>query len=117
MPLIELELELLLINFMTAISPRFVKLLFRNYNNNYYRTSICLIRETPIIGRTLITRAIEPRRKMEGSTVGEFPTWVLQPRTETGARQFLNKYPEFDGRGTVIAVLDTGMSALYQGLI
>ncbi len=50
------------------------------------------------------------RQKMEGSTVGEFPTWVLQPRTETGARQFLSKYPEYDGRGTIMAILDSGKS-------
>ena len=41
---------------------------------------------------------------------GDFPSWVLQPRTETGARQFLTKYPEYDGRGTVIAILDSGMT-------
>jgi tripeptidyl-peptidase-2 len=40
--------------------------------------------------------------------LGEFPTWVLQPRTETGARQFINKYPDYDGRGTIIAILDSG---------
>ena len=43
---------------------------------------------------------------------GDFPSWVLQPRTETGARQFLTKYPEYDGRGTVIAILDSGMTFL-----
>ena len=38
----------------------------------------------------------------------EFPVWALQPRAETGATAFLSKYPTFDGRGTVIAILDSG---------
>ena len=38
----------------------------------------------------------------------EFPVWALQPRAETGATAFLSKYPTFDGRGTVITILDSG---------
>ena len=38
----------------------------------------------------------------------EFPVWALQPRIETGATAFLTKYPEYDGRGTVIAIFDSG---------
>ena len=38
----------------------------------------------------------------------DFPAWALQPRTETGAKQFGTKYPDYDGRGIVIAVLDSG---------
>ncbi len=41
-----------------------------------------------------------------------FPVWALQPKKETGARAFLSKYPEYDGRGTIIAVLDSGQYAL-----
>jgi hypothetical protein len=52
-------------------------------------------------------------KEMDGD-FGDFPTWVMQPRTETGARQFLNKYPEFDGRGTVIAILDSGKFIFYN---
>lgn len=37
-----------------------------------------------------------------------FPSWALQPRTETGAKQFLSKFPNNDGRGTIIAILDSG---------
>ena len=38
----------------------------------------------------------------------KFPVWALQPRAETGATSFLNKYPNYDGRGTVIAIFDSG---------
>ena len=98
---------------VTGISSRLfnLKILFRNQ-----RESICMIKviretETPFYRRTLNTQATESLSKiMEGTNVSSFPTWALQPRAETGARQFLNKYPEFDGRGTVIAILDSGMS-------
>ena len=40
--------------------------------------------------------------------IDEFPVWALQPRIETGATAFLTKYPEYDGRGTVIAIFDSG---------
>ena len=42
------------------------------------------------------------------ATVDAFPSWALQPRTETGAKQFLSRYPNNDGRGTIIAILDSG---------
>ena len=41
-------------------------------------------------------------------TLEKFPVWALQPRAETGATSFLNKYPEYDGRGTVVAIFDSG---------
>ena len=42
------------------------------------------------------------------ATVEAFPSWALQPRTETGAKQFLSRFPNNDGRGTIIAILDSG---------
>ena len=42
------------------------------------------------------------------ATVDAFPSWALQPRTETGAKQFLSRFPNSDGRGTIIAILDSG---------
>ena len=46
----------------------------------------------------------------------EFPSWALQPRKETGAAQFLAKNPEYDGRGIIIAVFDSG-SILYHSFV
>ncbi len=44
----------------------------------------------------------------------EFPSWALQPRKETGAAQFMAKNPEYDGRGVIIAVFDSGEFFLDQ---
>ena len=49
---------------------------------------------------------------MSKETVEEFPVWALQPRIETGATAFMNKFPTFDGRGTVIAIFDSGKRSL-----
>ena len=46
------------------------------------------------------------------ATMDAFPSWALQPRTETGAKQFLTRYPKNDGRGTIIAILDSGVLAI-----
>lgn len=45
-----------------------------------------------------------------------FPAADLLPKKEIGATRFLEEHPKFDGRGTVVAVFDTGCDPAAPGL-
>uniref|UniRef100_A0A336M1F3 Tripeptidyl-peptidase 2 n=1 Tax=Culicoides sonorensis TaxID=179676 RepID=A0A336M1F3_CULSO len=46
----------------------------------------------------------------------KFPINALVPKNETGALNFIRKYPEYDGKGVTIAIFDSGVDARASGL-
>lgn len=45
-----------------------------------------------------------------------FPSASLIPRYETGVVNFLQKYPEFNGKDVTIAIFDSGVDPKGSGL-
>ena len=45
-----------------------------------------------------------------------FPVGACLPKQPTGALQLLTKYPQYDGREITVAIIDTGVDPLANGL-
>jgi tripeptidyl-peptidase II len=46
----------------------------------------------------------------------KYPMGALKPKAETGVVNFVQKYPQYNGENTIIAILDSGIDSNSSGL-
>lgn len=61
-------------------------------------------------------QVISKMATLPDAVLENFPEDALLPKKEVGAERFIAKYPEYDGRGTLIAIFDSGVDPAAAGL-